>query len=393
MRKIGLNHDSKVELSYGSTIGALSGILTSLAGSNIEFAALAGLAGYLAPSILRQFLPLLQADPNSAVAILSAKMKSDFEHSVLSCPFRIKNAQLSMNATLKRSRILVSQRASVFAEDVVPSSIGCWDGIPLQKEVDVLRNAGPILVSCCCTSPGFLAALETMRQGWGISINEDFHASSSRQQLDEIHSRRAEYDFLVVGGLSFTLQTGKLKDYKLMFPCTVDHQYALARPSAQLSLAGIPSIVPQSLSAYDKVYFVPATANETFVRQLSSQLRRRAIEISILDLAHVAGRLGQSEILLAWDPNAQVLINKHQLLKLDGHSTEVPICLAGHNRYFKGPDNGRNRRIARAFSEVFIAAWNFCSRDRAAALDRVIAMPSISSVLTCGLGLSTPAKN
>jgi hypothetical protein len=367
------------ELLYGGAVATLTGALTSLSGSDPMVAAAAGLAGFALPMGLRHVLPLFQRSSS----IFEHKMLLDFENHVLSYPLQAREAKRDMISAVGQAGL---RGASISDEDFLPECSECWYGAPPPGASEKLR-ARPIRISCSCTSPGFIAAFETMRQLWGLPVTEDFHTASSLQQIQDIQSGRDEYDFLIVGAFSFMFRAGSMNKYRILFPGTIDHQYLLTRRETQRADWGATSIVPWRTNSFDTVYFIPETANEMLVRQLTAQSHLRARDMSVADIRGVGSSLRPGEVVTAWDPNAQILMRQHGLEPVAGGGMAIPICVAAHNRYFSKREKAHNYQSVRAFCAIFIAAWNLCKRNPEAAYERLLQVPLLTTSFGAGLGL------
>ncbi len=224
-----------------------------------------------------------------------------------------------------------------------------------------------------------------MRQLWEVLLQIDFHAASSREQLQDLAARTMEYDFLLVGGYSFMFQTAGSNPHQLfLFAGMMDRQYLLARPGKPTGASSVPSILPPRARQFEKVYLIPETANEMLLQRLGPSARRQ--EISIADLPGLSLNLNDGEAMIAWDPNAQALVRYYGLKPVEGGGMAIPIFLAAHSRFFNPRSKTRSRQL-QAFSAAFIAAWNLCARDPERAFERLEKLPQLWSVFGSGLGL------
>jgi hypothetical protein len=280
--------------------------------------------------------------------------------------------------TLVRAGLFSAERVSSF--DFLPAAVEPWAGALPEEVLHRLRTARRFSVCCCCTSAGPLAALLAMKDRFGVALDIRYRDGTAQQQLTEMVRNDADYDFIVTGSYSLMFRTHPaVRRYSLLFPTTLDYQYALVRNAAS------PDAV---LARPGRLFYIPETINEVYARAVQTHPSVMR-EIEVADLLGLSSDLDHGDVLLAWDPNATALASHFGLTMLPDSKTLIPISLCAARRLL---NYNAGSEIVSAFSACFVAAWNHCDRRRAAAVRRLQTLPGIMDYFARGGTIAAAIK-
>jgi hypothetical protein len=309
--------------------------------------------------------------------LLKTKLAMDLGNSVMRSPHALREATTMTAGFLKASRLFSPTRFSMV--DVVPDAPESWLGQRIASAIETLGDAAPSVVSCPCTSAGPLAALALMQSKFRVNLTIDYRAGSAQQQMRLVHRNEGLYDFLVTGTYALMFRSEiPYRDYLVLFPCTFDNQFLLHRSSAGTVAQSDPIKLLREAS---KVYFVPETGNEAYLRVTGIKSNW---EIELADLLTLPSELDFGEVLLAFEPNATALIRQYKLNPLWDSSIAIPLILCCQARLFRHRDFCKAAARVRAFCALFIAAWNYCDRHRGEAESALLSLPEILDLFARG---------
>jgi hypothetical protein len=378
--------------NVGGNLGAVAAVAAAsiLLPEHAVVASISGAAiGTLATHYVSRGIPLPEPLKNLFRAwgrqqinnIITKKLCADFDYSVLRSGADLQvSFQRSINR-FKNAHVLAENHRDqrIPAQPMVIFPELCWRGKAPDSALRLLHAIPqPIEVNCACIEVAAVAALKAMVARFGVNVITNFQDPNGYSQIQSVRRTPDKVDFLVIANAPFFLAQSPAiaQNFRLLLPLHVEWQYVFKQLGTTWDRVREIHMVPQS-SAEEQVLssaHLPSDVNAS---------RVKPIEISPAVIPNLLLNLETPQAVLVWEPLASVLSkNKGVMPAEDCPKFGVWISLVGHKRWLER----MRKEEMRAFQEIFLAAWIFCSENQKYANSLVSADPQFKEAfsLACG---------
>lgn len=281
-------------------------------------------------------------------AAIERKLEIDFRNSPLSNPITgDKGVITALFESRKKLEIAALGDNSRLIYEFSKISINSWNGQISNEAVHMLRSHGEISIRCSCISTGAIAVIKIIQKI--ISNVTLYYEDSNGQELTELVAEsNKKYDFIIVADSPIILTDSDaakkyMEKYKILLPCFSVTQYVFKNKHSN----GMKRIsILKGSSQEEHLRYLINCSTSTFI-----------FDKKFIDSTEFYfNEFDNDEVFIAWEPMASALERKMNIEKIPDMSYQSWVSL-----YSSWPDSSN---MIKAFTEVFIAVWNYCNLDQ-----------------------------
>lgn len=233
--------------------------------------------------------------------------------------------------------------------DEVRVSSATWSGFYPEESLRLLKNYGEIIIECPGFHTGAIAVLKSLRERLSIDIKVNYESAYAQELFRKIEDSNKICDFLVVANSPLLFSNIKtMGDYNFLLPCYFADQFVFRHKKS-------------SGRKFKKILILSETSLEEHFRYLNfSSSDMLSAEKEYIDLSDMPSRLNTfdpEEMIIVWEPLASVFSRKPSIERIPEMTYQTLVSLYSHTSW-KTPVK---RNLLKAFEEVFISEWNYCS--------------------------------